>query len=293
MKLQNNNNILCTVSAGYSSGLMAIKMKEWYPNHNIINVFINVGKEHIKSLEFIKKIDEEYNLNIIYLEPSVNLGKRKSSDYKVVDKNNLDTSGINFEKGIQKYGIASVANKWCTREMKNNPIKKYADYIFGLNNYSIAIGIRYDEIDRISKNYNNNNIFYPLFDNKITTKDRNKFWDKSNIKIEIPSYKGNCDFCFEKSFRKLLTIYSEDNSVIDWWYLMEEKYSDVLIDGKKQYNELLLKDKGSYFNRGNKSIKELVKMAERPFKKATDEYIYEDDLFDLEEECGTKCEIFK
>ena len=45
MKLENNKNIFCSVSAGYSSVMMAIKLRDWFPDHNIINVMGNTSKE--------------------------------------------------------------------------------------------------------------------------------------------------------------------------------------------------------------------------------------------------------
>ena len=54
MKLD-NNNIFCSVSSGYSSVMMAVKMREWYPAHNIINVMANTSKERPESLEFMER----------------------------------------------------------------------------------------------------------------------------------------------------------------------------------------------------------------------------------------------
>ena len=62
------------------------------------------------------------------------------------------------------------------------------------------------------KDYKNNNVFYPLLDKGITKKDRNRFWKEQSIKIKIPAYKGNCDMCFEKSNRKLMTMIKEDQN---------------------------------------------------------------------------------
>lgn len=294
MKLTGNENIVCTVSAGYSSGLMAAKIAEWYPDHNIIYVFSNSGKEHIESIKFLIKMKKNFKLKITVLEPEIQ-GNKKGTKYKkikLVHLHKLDLNGKNFEKGIKKYGIPSVANKWCTRELKNNPIKKYADYYFGKNNYSIAIGIRADEIDRISKYYNENNIFYPLIEKGITTKERNKFWSDQKINLKIPAYMGNCEWCFEKSNRKNLTHYLIEPKSIKWWGDMQKKYSKTKIKGKKQYNSMIENFGGAYPFRGNISIEQLVKLAEKPFTKATDEYIYENDLFDFEDDCGSGCSVF-
>lgn len=292
MKLENNNNIFCSISSGYSSILMAIKMKEWYPNHNVIYGMANTSKERKESLDFMNECDKYFNLNMVWIEGIINQEKNKGTDYKITTFENLITNGDLMENGIKKYGVPSKINKWCNRELKLIPMKKYVDSIFGVNNYSIALGIRFDEMDRISENYKTNNIFYPLIENKIDSRLRNKFWNNQPVKIKIPAFKGNCDFCFEKSKRKILTIIKEDFDLIKWWLDKENKYSKMQLDNKDSYNAYVV-DNGINFSRGNQSFLELIEEAKNPFRSATDEYIYESDMFDLEDECGNSCEIFK
>ena len=291
--MKTSNNIVCTVSAGYSSMLMAIKMKEWYPNDNIIYLFANTGREDERSLEFLKDCSDYYGLNIVYLEPVLNLIKGKGTEYKVLSFNDLDRCGIEFEKGISIYGIPSVANKWCNRELKYIPMTKYCNDIFGKNNWCVALGIRIDEMDRFSENYKTNNIFYPLVEHKIDSRERNKFWSSQPVKLKIKAYEGNCILCFEKSDRKRMTIASEYPDKVIWWDEMENKYGHIKIEGKPVYNEMIDKDGRNNFGRKNRSIEWLVEQAKKPFRKATDEYIYESDLFDAEDECGSSCQIFK
>jgi 3'-phosphoadenosine 5'-phosphosulfate sulfotransferase (PAPS reductase)/FAD synthetase len=287
--MKTSNNVICATSAGYTSVMMAIKMKEWYPELNIVNVFANTGKERIESLVFMHECDRYYNLNLVWLEAVIN-EKKIGTTYKVSSFYNLDTKGRIFEKGIKKYGIPSIVNKWCNRELKVNPMKKYADDLFGKNNWCTAIGIRADEIDRISENYLTNNIFYPAFEKNVDSIYRNKFWSKQPIKLNLKAYEGNCDMCFEKSKRKKLTILSENPDKVIWWDKMEQKYSLVEIEGKEQYNSMVQKG-GAYFGRMNESIRHLREQLNMPFIKATDEYIYENDLFDFENDCGNSCSI--
>lgn len=291
MLLKDNKNIFCSVSAGYSSIMMAVKIKEWYPNHNIIYAMANTSKEDEESLIFMNKCDEYFGLNMVWIEAVINKEKGKGTDYKITNFEKLKRNGEIFEDGIKKYGIPSKINKWCNRDLKLVPLKKYCDNIFGLNSYSIAVGMRADEMDRVSNDYKNNNVFYPLLDNGITTKDRNRFWKDQPIQINIPAYKGNCDMCFEKSNRKLMTIINEEPNKAVWWDKMIKKYSQITIEGKNSYNHFA-ENGGMNFYRQNKTIEELVEMAKQPFSKATDEYIYENDLFDLEGECGAGCKVF-
>lgn len=291
MKLENNNNIFCTVSAGYSSVLMAIKIKEWFPNHNVLYAMANTSKEREESLDFMNEVDKYYNLNVNYIEAKFNKKRGKGVDFKIVDFKDLKRNGEIFEEGIKKFGIPCKINKWCNRDMKIVPLKKFADSIFGLDNYSIAVGMRVDEIDRIGENYKINNTFYPLFDNNIDTKYRNKFWKEQPIQITIPAFKGNCDMCFEKSNRKLMTILKEEQNIVNWWDEMIKKYSQIPIEEKPAYN-IYAENGGMNFFRSNNSVEDLVKLAEQPFSRATDEYIYESDLFDLEGDCGSGCQVF-
>ena len=65
MKLENNKNIFCSVSAGYSSVMMAIKLRDWFPDHNIINVMANTSKEREESLHFMNECDKHFKLNLV------------------------------------------------------------------------------------------------------------------------------------------------------------------------------------------------------------------------------------
>ena len=288
--MKTSNNVICATSAGLTSVMMAIKMKEWYPNCNVVNVFLNTGKEDIRSLEFMNECDKYYNLNLVWLEAIINPNKHKGTSYKITSFDKLDLKGKIFENGIKKYGIPSRVNKWCNRELKLVPLEKYANDLFGLNNWCVALGIRTDEIDRISDKYKENNTFYPPFENGIDSRLRNKFWSKEPIKLNIKGYEGNCEFCFEKSKRKRMTIAIENPGKLIWWNEMEHKYSLVPIEGKDQYNEMVKND-GAYFGRMNESIQQIIEHAKQPFRKATDEYIYENDLFDFESDCGNSCSI--
>ena len=171
---KDNKNIFCSVSAGYSSVMMAVKLRKWYPDHNIINVMANTSKERIESLEFMNECDKHFGLNLVWVEAEFH-EKGTGVTPRVVEYENLKTKGEVFEGGIKKLGIPSKINKWCNRDMKLEPLRKYADLIFGKDNYSIAVGIRADEMDRVRKDYLTNNVFYPLLDKGISSRDRNNY----------------------------------------------------------------------------------------------------------------------
>lgn len=286
-----SKNIFCSVSAGYSSVMMAIKLREWLPNHNIVYAMANTSKERLESLEFMNECDIHYGLNLKWIEAQFHEHGTGATP-KVVSYSELKTNGEIFEDGIKKNGIPFSKNKWCNRDMKLEVLRKYADSVFGKNDYSIAVGIRVDEFDRVRKDYKTNNVFYPLIDNEIDTKARNLFWSKQPIQIKTPAFKGNCDLCFEKSNRKLMTILSEEPKTGDWWQDMVNKYGKIEKPTSPSYNDLLKKNGRITFYRGYQDINDLVKQAQYPFSKASDEYVYESDLLDLEGDCGSGCQVF-
>ena len=291
MKLD-NKNIFGSISAGYSSVMMAILLRKWYPDHNIIYGMANTSKERKESLRFMNECNDYYNLNMVWIEADFH-EKGKGATPKVTSYEDLKRNGEIFENGIKKYGIPNMENKWCNRDMKLTVLTKYADSVFGKDNYSVAVGMRADELDRVRKDYKTNNVFYPLMDRGIVSNDRNKFWKDQPIQITIPAYKGNCDMCFAKSTRKLMTILKEEPNKSEWWDKMIKYYGSIPLDGKKSYNDLMKQNNGvQTFYRDYNTIDDLVELAKHPFTRATDEYIYESDLFDLEDECGSGCQVF-
>jgi len=291
MKINNNKNIFCSVSSGYSSVMMAIMIPKWFPDHNIINVMANTSKERPESLDFMNQCDKFYNLKLVWLEAEFH-EKGVGVTYNIVKYEDLKRNGEIFEQGIKKFRIPNKENKWCNRDMKYEVLTKYGNTIFGRNNYSVAVGMRADEMDRVRKDYKINNVFYPLMDRKVSSNDRNKFWKDKPIQITIPAYKGNCDVCFAKSNRKLMTILKEEPEKGYWWDDMIKKYGTIKLEGKDSYNDLMEVKGTQTFYRDYNTIEDLVKMAKQPFSKATDEYIYENDLFDEEDECGSGCQVF-
>jgi len=111
-----SKNIFCSVSAGYSSVMMAVKLSEWYPDHNIINVMANTSKERKESLEFMNECDKYFNLNLVWLEAEFH-EKGRGVTYQTVSYHNLKRKGEIFEAGIKKLGIPNKENKWCNRDI--------------------------------------------------------------------------------------------------------------------------------------------------------------------------------
>ena len=126
--------------------------------------------------------------------------------------------------------------------------------------------------------------------------DINRFWSEQPFRLNIKSYEGNCDYCFKKTLRKLLTVCKEDvESRIYWWKDMEEKYSMFQANRKGVPPPY-------FFNRKNMSIPELIELSKTDFQMSVDEKYnfgtsYSDEFIsgfeaDVSGGCEESCEPF-
>ena len=265
-------------SGGRTSAFLSKYIKEHPYYKDCIFIFANTGKEKEETLIFADKCDKEFNLNLIWLEASINYEKGKGTTYKIVDFKTASRNGEPFEAMLKKYPLPNNKASNCTRELKQNPINSYLRTNYKNYNIIKVIGIRADEAHRKSINAEIEKTIYPLCD-EITVDNKfiRNWWERQNFNLELKDYEGNCDLCFKKSLKKRLTIIKENPESAKWWLEMEQKYSSEEIP--------------RFDLRTNKSIEELIKMAQRPFTKAQDLHELSQqqcDLFDFETDCFCK-----
>jgi len=269
--------LLVSFSGGRTSAFMAKFLKERYPDRQMLFVFANTGKEREETLVFVDKCDKEFDLNLVWLEADVNEEKGKGTVYKIVNFETASRNGEPFEAVIKKYGLPSKLYRHCTRELKENPIHKYAKEILG-SDYLTALGIRADEKHRLKTNSKN---IYPLAEIGVDEVFIRNWWKRQSFDLELKDYEGNCDLCFLKSTRKKLTLISENPNVADWWNDMEQKYNSTY---QSKFDEIR-----------NLSILDLVELSKQPFRKAIDKAEEREQMpqlfepeFDLEYDCFCK-----
>lgn len=266
-------------SGGRTSAILAKHLKSNPDKYkNVIYVFLNTGKEVENTLQFVDRCDKEWGLGVIWLEALVNNEKGKGTTYKIVDFKTASRNGEPFEAMLKKYPLPNNIASNCTRELKQRPIDAYLRDNYKNNKLIRVIGIRADEAHRKSIHAQKEKIIYPLCD-EIPFNERmvREFWSKQSFDLGLKDYEGNCDLCFKKSLKKRLTIIKENPEKAKWWLDMEQKYSSEEIP--------------RFDLRTNKSIEQLVEMAQRPFTKAKDlhELSQEQcDLFEYETDCFCK-----
>jgi hypothetical protein len=278
---------------------MASRLIEEYKNTNqIITLFANTGQEAEQTLEFVDRCDREFELNLVWVEADVNPESGKGTQAKVVNFQAASRKGEPFEKVIAKYGIPNPTNFVCTRELKITPMQNYLRSVgWAKNTYSTAIGIRVDELDRMTDDPELNNIVYPLIDWGIDKPTINRFWRDKPFRLNLKSWEGNCKTCWKKSDRKLFTIAKEHPEWFDFFAEMEEKYSNHLPEGKQN-----ARVKPPYFFfRHYRSVEKIIEQSKTSRfsypKDDRDRVLSIDQLeifgdLDLSDGCTGSCEVY-
>lgn len=196
--------------------------------YDMVFCFANTSEEDEDTLRFVNEVDKRYDLNVIWLETVTNLG-RSSSTHKVVTYETASRKGECFDSMCQKYGLPNMTFKMCTRELKLNPMRSYLRSIgWKKGSYKSAVGIRKDEMRRVSNSADVQDIIYPLIDMIPTDKDDVlAFFEDFEWDLKIPEHMGNCKTCFKKSERKLGLVYKENPAAFDTVIRLDTLYKNV------------------------------------------------------------------
>jgi len=288
--------LVISFSGGETSSVMAeLLLKKFSGKREIISVFANTGKEREETLEFANNVDKYLNLDLKWIEPNVIHTKGVGTSFSLTSFEQANRNGYHFEEMIKKYGIPNQAFMHCTRELKTNPINKYLKSI-GLKDYVVAIGYRADEMHRVKWDKAiKEKQYYPLVETWRMNKEMvQQFCRKRPFALGLKSHQGNCDFCWKKSKRKLLTLIKENEQGINWWHEMEVKYGHLVVEGR----DAEIQNPPYVFYRGNLSANDLIDESKYPFERYDDFKERQMLMFDADldyegGECGSgSCEPF-
>lgn len=273
-------NLLISFSGGKTSGYMThrIMSDPSYKDWDKRVVFANTGQEDERTLAFVHNCEQRFGWDITWVEASVHHGVRKGTTHRVVDFQSAARNGVPFEEVIKKYGLPNQSMPHCTRELKLQPIRSLCKSWWGKGrNYYSAVGIRADEIDRMSAYAEKEKLLYPLVSWGVKKPDVLAWWKQQNFDLDLPEHRGNCLWCWKKSFKKLVQVYREDASIFDFPLKMEEMHGDTGALAKKS-------GKTQVMFRGNRSAEDVIEMAK------TGHEGFEDPNWS--EECAESCEVF-
>lgn len=292
-----HQRLFISFSGGRTSAVMTKKLIDKCSDKFDIKVlFANTGCEHPATLDFVDKCDREFGWNVVWVEAKVDFKKGVGVGYNIVDYATASRNGEPFEDCVRKYGIFNPVNPACTNRTKLDPMNTYLKdqgWKFGkqISHYT-AVGIRADEMDRVSENALARDYIYPMVDWQITKRDVAIEMKKWHFDLEIPGdHYGNCVWCWKKAFRKLYTVAQDDPSYFNFPKRMEEKYGRAKPDMKSVSD-----DGTAYWFRKNTPTEVILRIAnEGGFERYSDDpyqhaYDFDPDI-DVGGSCGDSCEI--
>lgn len=276
-------------TSAYMTKMLLDHFREHEPEREISVVFANTGQEHEETLKFVERCDKEFRFGVVWLEAVVNPIRGKATSFKIADYETASRKGEPFEEVIKKYGIPNKSYNHCTRETKLAPMVSYYESIgWKRGDYSIAIGIRADEIDRVSQKTMEKGGFYPCVDAGVTRDDVREWWAQQDFNLNIPEQLGNCTWCWKKSLRKLMTLTQTHPEIFDFPRRMEAEHA--LSGGKRRDGGV--KEPRVFFRENNNTETLFEKATEGDFTPYEDDkFIPFDDELDVGGGCGDSCEI--
>lgn len=278
-------------SGGRSSAVMLHQcLEEYSDSHDLLITFANTGCEHEDTLRFVDAADKHFcqpkGHKVVWIEAEIH-GPGKGPTAKVVSYETASRNGEPFEAAIAKHGIFCKTHPQCTSRLKEEPMISYRRQCgWGPGTYDTAIGIRADEVDRMSSRAKERRFVYPLIKHGWTKPKVTAFMAQFDWDLKIPNDAfGNCVWCWKKSKRKLMTVAKAEPWRLDFPGAMERKYGHVTKGASEQ-------GEPRTFFRGRQSAQDVLRDAfTLNFEPYSDKPIEWQEELDLGSGCGDSCEI--
>jgi hypothetical protein len=246
-------NLLIAVSGGRSSARMAhhIHTSDKYKEWNKVYVFCNTGMERPETIDFLKNIATHWGIPLVKIEAVASLEMGTGIQYKIVDWDNLNMTAEPFAEVIRHMnkgefsGLPFQGAPYCSDYLKTRPSKRFADGIFGTNNYKTAIGFRKEDMPkRVSwpEIKTDQRRIFPLltdFQAPVGQLELNRWWSQQPFQLGIHGSLGNCELCWKKSDRHLMDAIKHGTRFVGWWQEQERKYGTTAFRGQKSIDDLV------------------------------------------------------
>lgn len=191
-------------------------------------LFANTGKEDEKTLEFVQRCSDEWNVPITWVEYQWHEETRKR--FKLVDFETASRNGEPLEAVIRaKQYLPNPVTRFCTVEAK---IRAMANHLLDIGMAQTQaegermswVGIRADEHRRAAKMSDKSRL--PLYLAGVDVHEVGAFWGAQPFNLALPTHNGrtlagNCDLCFLKPANQVFTLIQEKPERAIWWAKME------------------------------------------------------------------------
>jgi len=199
--------------------------------------FANTGKEEADTLQFVQDCATNWNIPIVWLEY-----RKASPKFLVVDFESASRDGLPFAELIEaKSFLPNSVMRFCTTELKINPITKYMKTL-GIDEFQTMAGIRSDEQRRLVKL--RETLLAPLARAGVNQKDVQSFWANNSFDLGLEfrdkvTALGNCDLCFMKGAHQIMSLIQQRPSRAVWWAQQEEKIGGRFSKDRPDYTAMM------------------------------------------------------
>jgi 3'-phosphoadenosine 5'-phosphosulfate sulfotransferase (PAPS reductase)/FAD synthetase len=220
---------------------------------DVVVCFQNTGLEHPKTYEFIRDVEQKWQVPIVWLELVVN----KTVDdedtnrgtrvywYKKVDFCTAAKAGEPFRDLIlQRKYLPNPMTRFCTVELKIRTLIRYLKHELGWEDWDNCIGLRADEPRRVAKmkgDIKAENPIMPMAEAGHTLKDVTDFWKQHDFDLGLPGGDntfGNCVGCFLKGRSKLEKIMDSNPDHFNWWRNIEKEMGSTFRIDRPTYDQM-------------------------------------------------------
>ena len=199
--------------------------------------FANTGKEDQSTLKFVHDCQQNWNVDIHWLE-------YRSADPKfaVVNYETASRDGEPFDElTTKKNYLPNPVARFCTSELKVLTIDRFLKSL-GYSEYETMVGIRADEPRRAAKMRSNK--LTPLLSANVFQEDVQRFWKNNSFDLDLRfsdgvTSLGNCDLCFLKGPKQIQSLIATKPARAIWWALQEEKIGGTFRSDRPRYSEMM------------------------------------------------------
>ena len=231
-----DNPLFVQFSGGLTSGFMTCMA----PDHAIIT-YQNTGREHEKTLEFIQRVGDALNREIVWLEfrPPKLLGYEPNKfQWERVNFRTAARKGepfyecMNALAAYRRHKNETPIAPWarqrlCTTYLKHRVLDHYVRDL-GIHAHDRWIGLRADEEHRVAglrmQETRDKGLHVPLYLAGLSVWDIRAFWEKQPFTLDIETYLGNCDGCFLKDQGDQSRAIGDNPSAIEFWDRMQREF---------------------------------------------------------------------
>ena len=229
--------IVVSFSGGRTSAYLCSLIKKLHPD--AVFVFMDTGAEHEATYEFIKQVDDYFDLNLVCMRTVVSDKWREGVNYRIIGIDEIGHDLQPWRDMSLKYGLPYKGGEFCTDRMKTTPCKKYLDDAYGMGNYHIWLGMRIDEPRRTKPR---DGFSYLADISDFEKQDVLDWWAKMPFDLKIKEHLGNCVFCIKKGINKVALAAKDEPEKADRFIKMINMDDVRIVPSRTTPNEAMYRE---------------------------------------------------